>query len=381
MALFGGKVEYIIQRGNDTVVCGVMKMAKQQAYMTQELDGTGMSPAQNADIRMLQNAAEYNIDLDALESVGKKSFRRKPAAKKVAEDWRKLDVNLSDIINLIIATSERPTFMVRDDKLVYLNPAAMQLLDIGVDKDVIDNNFLNLVIKEDWNPLAENIGEILTNGKTMRIRLNAATGKIIPLQFQAIYLSEIEHFSFILLGEHIKKTIKPTFNNLYDDVTGLPNFFLFEDRVQVAVALENAKDNVRDQSIIAVLAISIDNIEAFRKMHIEELVIKKTANNLVLNLKKNATVALGLKYNFWIMLPGLKNMAEVNHEVRRIAEILNDGVSDNFTRHELLFSIGVSTFPRPGHSAKKVIEQAIAAIKTAQATPRSTVEFFSGEKV
>ena len=152
MALFGGKVEYIIQRENDTVVCGVMKMAKQQAYMTQELDGTGMSPAQNADIRMLQNAAEYNIDLDALESVGKKSFRRKPAAKKVAEDWRKLDVNLSDIINLIIATSERPTFMVRDDKLVYLNPAAMQLLDIGVDKDVIDNNFLNLVIKEDWNP-------------------------------------------------------------------------------------------------------------------------------------------------------------------------------------------------------------------------------------
>ena len=208
--------------------------------MTQELDGTGMSPAQNADIRMLQNAAEYNIDLDALESVGKKSFRRKPAAKKVAEDWRKLDVNLSDIINLIIATSERPTFMVRDDKLVYLNPAAMQLLDISVDKDVIDNNFLNLVIKEDWNLLAENIGEMLTNGKTMRIRLKAATGKIIPLQFQAIYLSEIEHFSFILLGEHIKKTIKPTFNNLYDDVTGLPNFFLFEDRVQVAVALENA---------------------------------------------------------------------------------------------------------------------------------------------
>ena len=356
-------------------------MVKQRTDIIQELDGAGLTSAQNADIQVLQNAAQYNIDLDTLESVGKKSSRRKPAAKKAAEDWRKLDVNLSDIINLIISTSERPTFMVRDDKLVYLNPAAMQLLDISVDKDVIGNNFLNLVIKEDWNPLAENIGEMLTNGKTMRIRLKAATGKIIPLQFQAIYLSEIEHFSFILLGEHIRKAVKPTFNNLYDDLTGLPNFFLFEDRVQVAVALENAKDNVRDQNIIAVLAISLDNIEAFRKMHIEELVIKKTANNLVLNLKKNVTVALGLKYNFWIMLPGLKNMAEVNHEVRRITEILNDGVSDNFTRHELLFSIGVSTFPRPGHSAKKVIEQAIAAIKTAQATPRSTVEFFSGEKV
>ena len=354
---------------------------RQPDYVLQQLEGENLFPAVSADVRVLGEAAQYNVNLDALETPEKTENRRRHSEQKRKEDWRRLDVNLSDILNLIVATSERPTFMVRDDKLVYLNPAAMQLLDISLDKNVINNDFLNLVVKDDWNLLAENIGEMLTDSKSLRIRLLSATGKIIPMRFQAIYLSEIEHFSFILLGEHIRKEIKPTFNNLYDDMTGLPNFFLFEDRVQVAAALENAKENAKDQRMIAVAVISIDNIDSFRKMHIEELIIKKIANNLVLNLRKSATVALGLKYNFWIMLPNLKTMAEVNHEIRQIAEILNDGVSDNFTRHELLFSMGVSAFPRPGHSAKKIIEQAIAAIKTAQTNPKSSVEFFRSETI
>jgi GGDEF domain-containing protein len=183
------------------------------------------------------------------------------------------------------------------------------------------------------------------------------------MTFRAIYLSEIDHFSFVLIGEHIKKSTKPSFNNLYDDITGLPNFFLFEDRVQVAISLENAKEDARDQNMIAVISVNIDNIETFRKMHIEDTVVKKVANNLVLNLPKNATVALGLKYHFWIMLPGLRNRMDVNREIRHIYELLNEGVSDNFTRHELLFSIGASSFPNPGHSTKKVIEQAISAVK------------------
>lgn len=342
-----------------------------------DLDGKNLPSAGAVDLSVLKSADKYNVDLKSLEKFSTdKLSEQKVFKKKQPDGWRKLDVSLSDMVNMVLATSERPTFLIRDDKLVYLNPAAMSLLEIGPDKDVVGNNFLNLVAKESWNLLAENIGEMLTNAKSLKIKLKTMSGKLIPMTFQAIYLSEIEHFSFILLGEHTKKVVKPTFNNLYDDLTGLPNFFLFEDRVQVAVSLENAKENLRDKNMIAVAVVSIDNIEAFRKMHIEDVIIKKAANNLVQNLPKSTTVSVGLKYNFWILLPGLRNKADVNHEIRRISEVLNDGVSDNFTRHELLFSIGVSVFPHPGHSAKKLIEQAITAIKTAQNTPRSSTEFF-----
>lgn len=347
----------------------------------QKLEGGDFASATPIDVGVLEKAEEYNVDLKSLESIGTPEIKIPSLPQKPDEAWRQLDVGLSDVINMIIASSERPVFLVRDDKLVYLNLSAMQLLDIKMEKDVVGGNFLNLVSKEDWTLLAENIGEMLTNAKSLKIRLKSMLGKVRPMAFQAIYLSEIEHFSFILLGEHLQKMAKPAFNNLYDDVTGLPNFFLFEDRVQVAVSLEKAKDNAREENMVAVAAINIDNIESFRKMHIEEVVIKKAANSLVLNLPKNATVALGLKYSFWILLPGLKNRMEVNKEIRKIAELLNDGVSDNFTRHDLVYSMGVSTYPQPAHSAKKIIEQAIFAVKKAQGNAKSQVEFYSSDDV
>ena len=81
------------------------------------------------------------------------------------------------------------------------------------------------------------------------------------------------------------------------------------------------------------------------------------------------------------MIPALKNKVEVNNAARLLFETLSEGVSDNFTRHELLFSVGISVFPQPAHSAKKMIEQALEAIKKAQNNPKSSVEFFVNEKL
>lgn len=355
-------------------------MTDQSINIIQNLDGDDKVVTVNdVDTAILKDAKKYNIDLEKLENPITVQKPLPVMEKRRAETWRRLDVNLSDVVNLMIATSERPTFLIRDDKLVYINQAAIKMLELESDRDVVGKNFLNLVVPEEWNMLAENIGEMLTNGKIIRIHFKNASGVTKAMNFQAIYLSEIEHFSFILLGEHVKKEEKISVNNLYDDLTGLPNFFLFEDRVQVAVSMENIKDNAKDQKMIAVAAISINNMESFRRMHIEDFVVKKIANNLVLNLNKMTTVALGVKYNFWIMLQGVKNQAEINHEIRHVFEILNDGISDNFTRHELSFSIGVACFPQSAHSAKKLIEQAISAVKNAQRSNKNSIEFFESK--
>ncbi len=335
-------------------------------------------PIAKPDKSILAKAEELNInvnELDVFSEPEKKAFR---PDNKEKESWRNLDIKLSDVVDVIIATSERPFFLVRDDLLVYANPAAVQLLDLG-GGDVIGDKFLNLVDSGDWKVLVENIGEMIAGDKALQIRMRGSTGKVVPIDFKAIYLPEIEHFSFILIGEQHKKPVTLTLNNLYDETTGLPNFFLFEDRVQVAVANENIKTT--DKNLIAVVAVNINNIETFRKMNIEDFVIKKIANSLVLNLKKNVTIAKGLKYNFWLMFNDLKSKAELNHEVRHIFEILNDGVSDNFTRHRLAFSIGVSSYPIPSHSAKKVIEQALAAVKKAQTQQESSIEFYKADKL
>lgn len=335
--------------------------------------GNGLSAAGKVDLSLLKEAPRYGINLDSLEDTAAprpetELPRQEKNKTKERYFWQDLDVNLNDIVNLVMNSSERPIIMVSDDKAVYFNFTAMQMLDIKNMRSVAGEPFLSFVDKEDWNVLTSNIGEMLTAAKKQRIRLRSKKGKVIPVEFQAIYLPDSKHFSFILVGSHQNKGNKPFFNNLYDDMTGLPNFFLFEDRVQMAVNNENYKDARLPKDLIAVAAVNIENIEVFRKLHLEDFVIKKLANTLVLSLKKNYTVARGLKYQFWILMPDIMNNFDLDLELKKLMALFKEGVSDNFTTHDLVVSVGASVFPNPARSAKNLIEQAISALKEAQET-------------
>ncbi len=335
-----------------------------------------------ADLSLLKEASRYGIELDELETTNISSNKAimpeqdKPQQKREQFFWQELDVNLKDIVNLLMDSSERPIIIVSDDKLQYLNPVALGILELLSYKSVIDTPFLTYVDRSDWNSLTTNIGEMLTSAKKQKIRLRSSKGKLSNIEFQAIYLPDSKHFSFILVGEHQNKT-SSNFNSLYDDLTGLPNFFLFEDRVQMAINNENHKDSRSHKNIIAVIGINIDNIETFRKLHLEDFIVKKMANTLVLSLNKAYTISKGLKYHFWIMMPNLSSFQELDRELLKLMAIFRDGVSDNFNNHELLVSVGVSTFPNPARSAKKIMEQSLEALKEAQTdTQKSSVVKF-----
>ena len=325
----------------------------------------------------IEDAEKYSVDLKSLETV---SYQEKKEQIKKDEDWHNLDVRLIDIINSFISTSERPVFLIRDDKLVYINHTAMISYEIGVDKDFIGHSFFELVVKEDWDLLSKNIGEMITDSKEITIRLKNAKGKITPAKLRAIYLPESDHFSFILMGEHKSNKNKYSYSNLYDENTGLPNFFLFEDRVQVAIVNENAKENVRDVCTIAVIALNIDNINVFKNMHIDDVIIGKLADSLILNLPKTSTISIGLKYSFWLMLK-VRNEDELRSGINRILEVLKGGVSDNFTKHEVSFSMGISCFPQKSRSSKKLMEQAIKALEANQKNDKSPYDFYTEEKI
>lgn len=328
---------------------------------------------------MLAYAAKSGIDLDALENPNGVRFVQEENISYNENEkpfWYSLDVKFGDLLNPILNDSERPMVLISDDKILYCNQALMQALDINNSKFIIGEPFLSFVDKEDWSVLTSNIGEMLTDSKKQRIRMKTVNGKVVPIEFQAIYLPDSTHFSFILIGGHFSKASKPFFNNLYDELTGLPNFFLFEDRVQMAVNNENYKDSRLPKDLIAVMVVSIENMNSFHKMHLEDFILKKLANTLVLSLKKNYTIARGLKYPLWILMPDLSNGYELDLELKKLRSLFKEGVSDNFTTHELHVNIGVSVFPNPARSAKKLVEQAISALKAAQEREGCSIELF-----
>lgn len=355
---------------------------------TEALDGNpNLEKAVFSDESVLIKAPHYNIDLNSLEDFAAGS--QGPVAENNTDDlkaervkahyfWQDLDVGLGEVVKKLISSSERPVFIVSDDKIAFLNRSAMEVLEINTHKLAVEKNFLTYVDQEDWNLLAENIGEMLTEEKSLRIKLKSISGKVNAWEFQAIYLPDSNHFSFILIGNHQQKPEAPLFNSLYDERTSLPNFFLFEDRVQMAVNNENCKDIRLPKSLIAVIAISIDNLDSFRKLRLEDFALRKLAGHLALSMKKNYTAARGLRYQFWILLPDIANERVLEMEIDKINAVFNEGVNDNFTTHEVITSIGVSVFPNPAQSAKRLIEQAIAAVKKAKEIKGNSFVMYDG---
>ena len=327
------------------------------------LEAEPQSVSAGSDI--LAEAARYHVDLDTLETVGSSAaVPVQPAARPVytpdaaeaAENIQEnrfldeTDVRLRDMVNKVFRRSDRPFVIVRDDRIEYANRTFLNLLDIKSETDILKEKFLKLVAREDWEFLAENIGEMLINNEAMEIRLVTAGHKILKVKFDAMYLSDNQHFTFILIGERIiPKTV--TAMGMY---------------VQVAVNYENYKDIRQRKNMIAVIGIGIDNFPALKTIGMHELVLKKLAEKLMLSLRKTYTVASGLKYQFWILLPDVMDEESLKLELQKIQKIFEEPVADNFTEHDISASIGVSVFPEPGSSAKKLIEQTILSIQKAQ---------------
>ena len=196
--------------------------------------------------------------------------------------------------------------------------------------------------------------------------------KIVNIIFHAVYIPDSEHFSFVLFGEE-EKAVDLKLNApqepirvLFDDVTALPSFYLFEDRVQMAVNTEVYKDARMPSAFVMVAGISIENMPYFRKLNMEEFLLKKISSRLVLGVKKNYTVARGLKCHFWVLFNGLANMHEVNVEIQKLIALLNEPLEDNFTSHEIKYCVGSSVFPNPARSAKQLLRQAVFALAKAK---------------
>lgn len=361
------------------------------------LDDDVANLPQAFEIDRLLDADRYNVKLDELESVQVQpemtftpSEKTEDEAVEDIENPNTLgsfidnaDVRLQDVIRKFLDVSLRPVVIICDDRVQYVNSTALEMLDI-IEADIMQSNFLDYVAENEWNLLAENIGVMLTDAKSIKIHLKSKNGKVFETELEAIYIPDDNHFAFVLMGSRRNNTEVPKIAasspviSLYDPLTGLPNFYLFEDRVQVAVNNASYKEPKDDQTMIAVVGVSIDNIFNLRQIGMEDFVLKKIASKLAFSLKKNYTTARGLKYQFWVLMNDLPNVNALDAELRKIKAIFDDGVEDNFTSHTLNTSIGVSVFPLVARSGKKLLDQAISAVKQAQAENGGVV-FYSEE--
>lgn len=325
--------------------------------------------------KLLDEAQKYHINLAELESLDN---HQKVSTMIQLDDEKEdafldnVDIKLKDVCYKMFQISNRLAFVIRDDKIEYANRIALSKCGVKSLEDIKGKLFFTFIAKENWNLLATNIGDMLTKDQKTKIKMAVSQEDFV---FEGIYLQDKEHFSFILLSEPQKPQIikleesnKPVstatiLNIMYDKTTGLPSFALFEDRLQMTINHETYKDNRLKKNYVSVIGISIDNLPDFKTIGLEDFVLKKIANNLVQGLKKNYTVARGVKHPFWILLEDIFSPQELALEVQRIENILNMPIKDNISEHFVTYRISRVTFPEEAQTARRMLEMVVEGFR------------------
>lgn len=164
---------------------------------------------------------------------------------------------------------------------------------------------------------------------------------------------------------------------MFDSLTALPSFDLFEDRLQTAINGEISKDLRLKRAKIAVVGLFLDNLSMFDEREVRRMLLRKTGEKLVSALPENFTVARGINYHFWVMMPNMPGDKEIALEVQKIQSAAMQPIVADYAEYRLLCSIGVSVFSGKGATAKQLVEEAIMALQKAQSDGENNIEFFA----
>ncbi len=161
----------------------------------------------------------------------------------------------------------------------------------------------------------------------------------------------------------------------HDDLTGLPNRVLFEDRL--AQALANAR---RRQERVAVLWLDLDNFKTINDSlghSVGNLLLKQVGERLYKHTRAQDTVAKagGDEFIFALINPGhIFRAAAAAQRFRRAVAGEVQGHVLNLT-----CSIGVSLFPDHGADSETLLKNADLAMYCAKENGRNNCRFFTPE--
>jgi diguanylate cyclase (GGDEF)-like protein len=165
-------------------------------------------------------------------------------------------------------------------------------------------------------------------------------------------------------------------NALYYDVTtGLPNRFLFFDRLAQALTLAR-----RDEQILAVMFISLDSLKIINDKlghtYGNEL-LKEAGERLQGCLRQSDTVARPGRDEFMILLPELARVEDAGPVAQKIFSVMNGTFV--LKGHELFVnaSIGISVYPDDGGDGATLIKNSYTAMQYAREVGKNIYKFFS----
>jgi diguanylate cyclase (GGDEF)-like protein/PAS domain S-box-containing protein len=159
-----------------------------------------------------------------------------------------------------------------------------------------------------------------------------------------------------------------------DSLTGLPNRFLFDDRLDTALALAD-----RHRTTLAVLFVDLDRFKLVNDTlghSIGDGVLRMVATRLASCLRESDTLARRGGDEFIAILPDTDQKGAV-HVARKLVDALREPLDAAGSEVLVTCSIGIAMFPDNGTDRETLLKAADLAMYGAKETGRDTHQVFS----
>jgi diguanylate cyclase (GGDEF)-like protein/PAS domain S-box-containing protein len=323
------------------------------------------------------------------------AFLEEEIARRMAENRRIQDAaeRAQAILNhqreLILASAAEGIFGVDTDGIInFVNPAAAGLL--GYERNELLGGEARQLFNE-WvaggsgKPDADcPIRASCAVGVAIRSReelFRSKDGTVVALEFSCTPITEDGRRAGAVVTLQDQSERKRYLEQLerksnYDDLTGLPNRNLLNDRL--AHAIERCR---KDGSTLAVLVLNLDRFKAINDSLGHEAgdrVLREVGGRLGGQIRRSDTLARSESDEFVLVADAMEN--EV---VPQFAQPLLELLTPPFVAGEREFfltgSIGIAMFPKDGEDGESLLRNAGAAMYQAKAVGGARYHFYTAE--
>jgi len=244
------------------------------------------------------------------------------------------------------------------------------------------DDFLSLIIKQDYNHILQSINKAIQNGSTFDLTYTIKTtdgslidirtrGKVRKKQNSSIKITAVS--MDITQENKNKQTIEKL--AFYDPLTSLPNRTLLKNRVHKA--LQSAK---RENTKLALMFLDLDHFKLINDTlghDTGDKLLIYIANLLKSQLRESDTASRIGGDEFVILVPKVDSLNSIHKIANKCLEALRGQHTIDEHKLYLTTSIGIATYPDNGKDLDTLMTNADTAMYDAKNNGRNNYKFFS----
>ena len=301
----------------------------------------------------------------------------------IRSDMAGLDEHLAwfmGIVSIILATSLMVTLMLSAQMQRIISAPIMRLSAIARQISV-EKNYSLRVIGEGKDELGHLIIDFNKMLDEIQLRDNKLKNHRMRLEERvALRTKELEESnSQLALSKKSAETVakRMEYHAHHDDLTGLPNRALLNDRINAELA--HAR---RQQSMMALLFLDLDRFKVINDSlghAVGDQLLRVISRRLRNCVREEDTVARLGGDEFLILLPRISSSSDAGRVGRKIIDALIEPVTCNGNELSITTSIGISIYPFDSTDAETLVKNADISMYRAKELGRNKVVYYTAE--